>query len=122
MKKLIYPLLILLLLTSCAVMKNQSTIAGIFYGTTPRMGSFVPPGEMSLSLSSDGTFGLNWLDVDYSGVWELSNKGDVLLKFNRINDPTILLRSGIISDQEKEIKVLNKNKLRFDSWVLKRGK
>lgn len=86
------------------------------------MGSFVPPGEMTFSLKADGKFELNWLDIDYSGIWESSNENHILLKFDEITDPAIILRSGIISVREKEIQIINKNKIRFDNNTLKRIK
>lgn len=121
-RQLIYVVLTTLMFSACAVTKRQDLIIGEYSGQTPRMGSFVPRGNMNLSIFSKGIFEINWLDVTYSGTWELADRTRILLKFNDLTDPTILLRSGIISDREKEIQFINKNEIKFDNYILKRLK
>lgn len=122
MRKLIYVILTISLFSACAVTKQQNSVIGAYSGQTQQMGSFVPRGEMNLSLQTDKTFSLNWLNVDYSGTWEGLDENHILLKFDEITDPAILLRSGVISDREKKIRILSKNKLLFESWVLRKEK
>lgn len=122
MRKLIYVILTISLFSACAVTKQQNSVIGAYSGQTQQMGSFVPRGEMNLSLQTDKTFSLNWLNVDYSGIWEGLDENHILLKFDEITDPAILLRSGVISDREKKIRILSKNKLLFESWVLRKEK
>lgn len=123
MKRLTFALFILLMLPSCATIKNQSDLVGNFNGATPGIGSFVPAGEMSLSLFPNGTFKLNWLRVDYSGTWKLSDKSHILLKFNEITDIRILLCSGVILDKERTVRFVSKNKIiMLPRDILKREK
>jgi hypothetical protein len=123
MKKYIFTLLSLLLLfVGCVATKQQSFIIGYFNGRTPAMGSFVPADEMKLSLNTDSSFNLHWLDVDYKGKCNVLDENNILLKFDEITDLLIHLRSGVILDKERTIKVVNKNKLKFGNVTLKRTK
>lgn len=119
MRTIIFIFFVALLFSSCTVVKQQSLL-GEFKGPTPGMGSFVPPGEMTLSLKADKTFDLHWLNVNYVGKWELLDKNHTLLKFDEITDPSILLRSGTLSDEERDIRFVNKNKIKIYNYVLKR--
>ncbi len=122
MKKTISIIIIAVMLVSCAIIKQNNTIIGEFKGKTPSAGSFVPVGEMSLTLLGGGAFELNWLNVDYSGKWELSGENSVIIFFDELTDPMLYLRSGVILDTEKELKFISKNKIQFNNWVLKRIK
>ena len=120
MKRLIIIVFAILLFSACSVTKQQSTIIGKFKGYTLGMSSFVPPGEMTLSLNPDYVFELHWLKRDYTGKWEILDKNQLILKFDEITDISILLGSGVILDKEREVKFINKNKLKLDNVVLKR--
>lgn len=116
MKKIIFALLTVFLFSSCAVTKKAVT--GEYYGRTYSIG-----GAITLSLKSDQLFDLNWRHVDYTGSWETIDKKQILLKFDTITDPFMFLQSGVIKDSVREIKVINKNKLKMDdNTILKRKK
>lgn len=120
MKKLILFVFITCMLQACIVTKHQSSIAGIFIGNTSSYSSFSPSGKMSIHLKPDGKFALNWLDVDYSGIWQISGKNQILLQFDKITDISILLRSGTLSGEDKIVYFINKNKIKVNGDVLKR--
>ena len=120
MKKVILIFLTIFLYAGCAVTKQNVSIVGKFSGETPWMGSFVPRGEMNLWLKENKIFELNWHDVDYSGKWERIENNYILLKFDELTDPFLYIRSGVISDRERQLRIINKNKLQFESWTLKR--
>ena len=105
-----------LFFSACAVMQQRS-VSGEFRERTTWMGS-----SITLSLSANGTFRLNWNNIDYSGKWESSTKRYIALNFDEIIDSSILLAAGTISDKEKTIEVVNTRKLKFDNWILKREK
>ena len=124
MRRFVFILLSLLLFSACSVTKQQSSIIGQFKGRTPNMSSFVPSGEMELSLNVDASFNLHWLGVDYTGRWEALDKNNILLKFDEITDILIHISSGVILDRERTVKFINKNKIVIDkdNFVLKREK
>ena len=86
MRRFVFILLSLLLFSACSITKQQSSVVGQFKGRTHSMGSFVPRGEIELSLNVDNPFNLHWLSVDYAGKWEVLDKNLILLKFNEITD------------------------------------
>lgn len=115
MKKIIFALLTVFLLSSCAVTKKAVT--GEYYGRTYSIG-----GAITLSLKSDQLFDLNWRR-NYTGRWETIDKKQILLKFDEITDSVMFLASGVILDSICEVRVLNKNKLKMDGYyILKRQK
>jgi hypothetical protein len=123
MRRFVFISLSLLLFSACIATKRQSSIIGQFKGRAPAMGSFVPSGEMELSLNADSSFYLHWLSVDYTGRWEVLDENNILLKFDKLTDVLLYITSGVISDEERTIKVINKNKIYMIGFcVLKRVK
>lgn len=118
MKKIIV-FIIIYMLEACSVYTQQNTITGTFIGKTPRYSSFVPSGTMSIHFKSNGKFDLTWLDIDYSGRWEIIKKDQVVLKFDKISD-YILLCAGTLSGEDKIVYLINKNKIKVNGNVLKR--
>jgi len=110
----------ILLFSACSVTKQQTSIAGRFKGRTPGTSSFVPSGEIILSLKPDGAFDLYWLQKSYTGIWEILDKNHLLLNFDEITDDSILLTSGVILDREREVWFINKNKIKMPGHVIKR--
>ena len=115
MKKLIIFIITVILLSACVVTKQTSSVIGQFKGATYWMGE-----PMNLSLLQNGTFYINWVGKDYAGIWEITGKNQVLLKFNKITDMAILLGSGSLNGNDTVVYFINKNKIKVNGDVLKR--
>lgn len=113
------------LLTACSPIKREMT--GKFSGLY-RWG-FRPNQIMKLSLNKDSTFTVNFRDMaadyskdTYSGYWLNREDKNIILDFT---PPPLsrLLQSPLLDTKQRTIKVVNKNRLKYDDdTILKRIK
>ena len=108
MKRLII-LLSIFLLSACSATKKPNLISGQFKGQTPL-------GEIILVLKPYGRFELYFRCTYYTGIWIVLEKKRYILKFDvRTNSLSQYAISG-----EREIKIVNKNKIKIEGLVMKR--
>jgi len=127
MKRLIFILLTVFLLSSCATTKKTRSFTGIYSGKTPASIEWIPEGKATLTLKQDGSFDLKWRRIndaevaglDYTGKWNKSDNAHVWLDFDEV-DITIQLSTHAVSYIDREIEFISKDKIKMDNFVLRR--
>ncbi len=81
----------------------------------------------SITFKNDGTFFFKQTNLDViqscEGKWELKSDDIIVVKCNdETNDVIKALSIGLIESFEKEVNLLNKNKIQIDNLILKRKK
>lgn len=104
-----------LLLCACSTTKHTISTCGRFVGQ-----SFWSEDPLDISLNKDNTFKLNWAKNNYTGTWQFTAKNRIILMFDTIAVPNILLGSGSINEDNLTIQLINKNKIKLDGDLLKR--
>jgi hypothetical protein len=117
MRSLIY--IILLVFVSCKVLTLQQEMPGEYYKGGKDC-------EYSLKLNQDSTFVLSIKYQDAkpqcNGKWQYLGKDTLVLKCNEVENISETLNNGYMTDREKKVRIINRNRLKLDQIILKRMK
>ena len=124
MRKIIYTLLTFCSLCSCSTLKiNASDIAGDFYKeeSSKNYLSIV----YDLKLKPDSTFSLSIKTRDANptckGLWKLK-KNYIYLKCQESQDVGKILSSSYMKELNYELKLINRNNIKFNEDIILRRK
>jgi hypothetical protein len=122
LKSIVYLSFILGLVNSVSVQKiDQCTICGKYYKLV-RDKDFST--SYTIELKADSTFKLSIKIFEgrpqCEGKWKSIGEKLILLKCYEDNNPYEALTNGYMSQKEHTIKIINKNRIKFNDFVLKR--
>lgn len=125
MKKFVIYLVITLgLFITCRAQKiEQEALCGTFYKLNKDK---YFSSSYTLELRPDSTFSFIIMVKDAkpqcNGKWKIIDKEFILLECNESSNPYEMLSSGYMSQKEQKLQVINKNKIKYKDFVLKRKK
>lgn len=106
----------IIFLASCKTVSMSQNMQGQYYKEGKDY-------QYSLSLNNDSSFTLTkkYFEVNSTcrGKWQRISKDTLLLKCGE-EDLSVKLQSGYMTERERKVIVLNKNKLKIDKVILKR--
>lgn len=129
MKKIIVIICSICLFSSCATTTCIFSHAGVYSGITPASIEWIPKGIVTLDLRPDNIFYLKWRrwdnseiqGINYIGRWKQAGDNYIWLDFDTV-DPGVQLSPHAISNKDRDIQFIHKNKIKMDDIILKRIK
>lgn len=121
-RAVIYIAIMLGLFVNCKAQKiEQGTICGTFYKLVKGKDFNT---AYTLELHTDSTFKLliNTAggNLQCTGKWEIADNVFIMLKCSEDANPYEMLSSGYMSQKEYKLQVINKNKIKYKDFILKR--
>ena len=112
------------LFITCNAQKiEQGSISGIFYRLIKGKDFNT---SYTLELNADSTFKLriNLFEGNSQciGKWKILDNVFIMLNCNEDVNPYEMLSSGYMSEKEYKLQIINKNKIKYKDFVLKRKK
>lgn len=118
---LIYILAIAALVACKAQSSSQQSIYGTFYNRSKNLDFNY---EYKLQLNVDGSFLLNEKHKDANpqckGNWKRIGQDTIFLKCSEVVDATEMLSNGYMNKREYKLKIVDKNRIRYNGVILKR--
>lgn len=123
-RAVVYVVITLGLFISCKAQKiGQEALCGTFYKLNKDK-YFSSSYTLELRPDSSFTFIVMVKDAkpQCEGKWKIIDKEFILLECKESSNPYEMLSSGYMSEKEHKLQVINKNKIKYKDFVLKRKK
>ena len=119
MKKSWFLLLLLCIFVSCKTQKSD--IYGKYYKVNKK---YPPRCVVSLTINADSTFSLLISMQDYQpcceGRWHMTDSNHIEMICNEVSDISEMLTNAYMTKREHVIEIVDKNRIKYGSSILKR--